>query len=209
MSNGISNRFFHHLAIVESDNIGEGTRVWAFTHIMKGAKIGRFCNVGEQCYIENDVVIGDYCTIKNGVYLWDGIVLEDYVFLGPCAVFTNDKYPRSRNKDWKQMKTVIRRYATIGAGATVLCGIEIGRYAMVGAGAVVTKSVPDFAIVAGNPARIIGYACACGRTVIRIKSSMSKSSRRMRKRIISCEGCGRKYIFEKGRFSYIGGKELP
>lgn len=187
-------RFFHPLALVESDDIGEGTRVWAFTHIMKGAKIGKFCNIGEHCYIESGVIIGDFCTIKNGICLWEGIILEDHVFLGPCAVFTNDKYPRSRNKDWELKKTVIKSHATVGAGAVVLCGIEIGSYALVGAGAVVTKSVPNFAVVVGNPAKIIGYACACGRVIVRLKG---RSKHRSKK--ITCPNCGRNYEFKNNR----------
>lgn len=196
-------RFFHKLALVESEDIGEGTRIWAFTHVMKGAKIGKYCNIGEHCYIESGVVIGDYCTVKNGICLWDGIVLEDYVFLGPCAVFTNDKYPRSRNQSWELRRTLIRRYATVGAGAIVLCGVEIGRYSMVGAGAVVTKSVPDFAVVVGNPAMIVGYSCACGLVLVRTKEKKKFPDVK-----ITCQRCSREYLFKDGHFMWIGGKSL-
>ncbi len=188
-------RFFHKLALVESDDIGEGTRIWAFTHVMKGAKIGKYCNIGEHCYIESGVIIGDYCTVKNGICLWDGIVLEDYVFLGPCAVFTNDKYPRSRNKDWELRKTLIKRNATVGAGAIILCGIEIGTYSLVGAGAVVTKSVPDFAVVVGNPARVVGYSCTCGKVILR----MSEKGKFKNAKVI-CPKCSSEFLYKNGSF---------
>lgn len=199
--------FFHHFAVVESDEVGEGTRVWAFAHIMRGAKVGRFCNIGEHCYIESGVEIGDFCTIKNGVHLWEGVVLEDYVFLGPSAVFTNDKYPRSKNRGWELRRTVIKRYATVGAGAVVLCGIEIGRYALVGAGAVVTKSVPDFGVVFGNPAKLVGYACACGRVLLRI--GKRKKKRFKRNTIHRCSNCGRVYEYDGENFRWKGGEKLP
>ncbi|GBD03099.1 dTDP-3-amino-3,6-dideoxy-alpha-D-galactopyranose 3-N-acetyltransferase [bacterium HR19] len=202
---GYKNFFVHSLALVESEDIGEGTKIWAFSHVAKGAKIGKYCNIGEHCYIESGVIIGDYCTVKNGICLWDGIVLEDYVFLGPCAVFTNDKYPRSRNKNWELRKTIIRRYASVGAGAVILCGIDIGRYAVIGAGSVVTKSVPDFAVVFGNPAKIRGFACACGRVILKI----SRKSRAIARRVITCEFCSRVYSFDSGKFSWIGGPPLP
>ncbi len=195
--------FIHPLAVVESSDIGEGTRIWAWTHIMPGAKIGRFCNIGEHCYIENDVKIGDYCTIKNGVCLWDGITLEDHVFVGPCAVFTNDKYPRSRAKDWELRRTLVKKYATIGAGAVILCGIEIGAFSMIGAGAVVTKSVPDFAVVAGNPAKILGYACFCGSIVLKAKNL--KRRKFLEKEII-CPKCGISYKYEDGKIELVGNK---
>jgi len=147
--------------MVESQMIGEGTRVWAFTHVLKGARLGRNCNVGEQCYIESGVVVGDDVVIKNGVALWEGVRIEDRVFLGPSCVFTNDPVPRS--KLFKaRASTLVREGASIGANATILCGLEIGAFALVGAAAVVTRSVPDFALVVGNPARLRGYVCRCG-----------------------------------------------
>lgn len=151
----------HPSAIVESDQIGPGTRIWAFSHVSKGARLGRDCNVGEHCYIENHVSIGDEVVIKNGVELWDGVELGNRVFVGPNAVFTNYLLPRS--KLFREcIQTLVREGASIGANATVVCGIEIGRYALIGAGAVVTRTVPDFAIVFGNPARLRGYICKCG-----------------------------------------------
>ena len=155
------NVFVHPQAIVETQAIGPGTRIWAFSHVMKGARLGRNCNVGEQCYIESGVVVGDDVVIKNGVALWDGIRIEDRAFLGPNCVFTNDLIPRS--KMFKSpVTTLVREGASIGANATILCDIEIGLYAMVGAGAVVTRSIPDFTLVVGNPSRFHAHICRCG-----------------------------------------------
>lgn len=149
--------FIHEKAICESRNIGEGSRVWAFVHILPGAKIGRECNICDGVFIENKVIVGDRVTIKCGVQLWDEVVIEDDVFIGPNATFTNDLFPRSKVYPSAFARTVIREGASIGANATILAGTEIGARAMVGAGAVVTRSVPPNAIVAGNPARIMGY----------------------------------------------------
>jgi acetyltransferase-like isoleucine patch superfamily enzyme len=150
--------FLHENSIVEPGaRIGEGTRVWAFAHILPGAQIGADCNICDHTFIENEVIVGDRVTIKSGVQLWDGVILEEDVFVGPNATFTNDKFPRSKNYPDEFPKTVVRRGASIGANATILPGITIGAHAMVGAGAVVTRSVPPNAIVVGNPARIQGY----------------------------------------------------
>ena len=146
--------FQHPQAIVETDRVGEGTRVWAFAHLLRGATIGRDCNICDHVFIENDVVVGDRVTIKCGVQLWDGVTLEDDVFVGPNATFTNDPFPRSRQRPERFARTVVRAGASIGANATLLPGIEIGQGAMVGAGAVVTRDVPPGVIVTGNPARI-------------------------------------------------------
>ncbi|MCB0881087.1 MAG: WxcM-like domain-containing protein [Thermoleophilia bacterium] len=148
----------HAQALVESNDVGDGTRVWAFAHILPGAVVGRDCNVCDGVFIENEVVIGDRVTIKCGVQVWDGVTLEDDVFVGPNATFTNDPFPRSREHLDRYPRTVVRRGASIGANATLLPGIEIGHGAMVGAGAVVTRDVPPHAVVVGNPARITGYA---------------------------------------------------
>lgn len=145
--------FIHPSAICESADIGKGTRIWAFVHVLKNAKIGLECNICDHCFIENDVKIGNRVTIKNGISIWDGITIEDDVFLGPHCVLTNDLYPRSKVHHSEYIKTLIKKGATIGANATVICGITLGKYCMVGAGAVVTKNVPDFALVTGNPAR--------------------------------------------------------
>ena len=155
----------HEKAIVGTENIGEGTRIWAFCNIMEGAAVGKNCNICDGCFIEGNVIVGDNVTLKNGVYLWDGIVIEDNVFIGPNATFTNDKYPRSGNTEYEQEKTVLKKGCSIGAGAVVLPGITVGEHAMVGAGAVVTKDVPDFALVYGNPAKINGKVDEFGKII--------------------------------------------
>lgn len=156
--------FVHGHAIVEPGaRIGPGTRVWAFAHVLGGAVIGRDCNVCDQTFIENDVVIGDRVTIKCGVQVWDGVRLEDDVFVGPNATFTNDLFPRSKQHPEKFEPTIVRRGASLGANCTILAGVVIGQYAMVGAGAVVTKDVPPYAIVLGNPAAIRGYVTDAAR----------------------------------------------
>jgi len=149
--------FVHSHAIVETENIGVNTRIWAFVHILPGAKLGKDCNVCDHTFIENDVIVGDRVTIKCGVQLWDGITLENDVFIGPNVTFTNDPFPRSKQYPEAFSRTVIRAGASIGANATILPGLTIGQHAMVGAGTVVTKEVPPNAIVVGNPARIVGY----------------------------------------------------
>lgn len=149
--------FIHPLADVQECSIDEGTKIWQFVVILKGAQIGADCNICAHSLIEGDVKIGNRVTIKSGVYLWNGLSLEDDVFVGPNATFTNDLYPRSKVTPEKFVKTLIKKGATIGANATILAGIVIGENAMVGAGAVVTKDVPANAVVAGNPAKIIRY----------------------------------------------------
>jgi len=161
-------RQYHPLAVVESDDVGEGTRVWAYAHVMKGARVGTGCNLGEGVFIESGAIIGNNVTIKNGVAVYDKVVVEDDVFLGPHCVLTNDLRPRSglfkRAAD-TFLQTIIRRGASIGANATIVCGHEIGDYAMVAAGAVVTNNVTPFTLVAGVPARRIGFVCACGESL--------------------------------------------
>lgn len=152
----------HPAALVETDQIGAGTRIWAFAHVMPGAVIGRDCNIGDHCYIEGGVRIGDEVVVKNGVSVWDGVTLEDRVFAGPNVAFTNDRVPRAKAPPEQWYRTLVREGASLGANATILPGITIGRYALIGAGAVVTRDVPDFALMTGNPARRRGYVCRCG-----------------------------------------------
>lgn len=152
------NFFVHEKGLCESTKIGEGTRIWAFAHVLPGATIGLNCNICDGVFVENDVTVGNDVTVKCGVQLWDGVTLEDNVFVGPNATFTNDIHPRSKIYPEKFLRTVVEEGASIGANVTILPGIRIGRNAMIGAGAVVTRSVPPNAIVVGNPAKIIGYA---------------------------------------------------
>lgn len=168
----MSNAFYvHPSAIVETREIGDGTRIWAFTHVLAGASIGANCNIGDHCFIEGSVSVGDNVTIKNGSMLWQGVTIEDGVFIGPGALFTNDLYPRSprleeareryKRSDWL-VPTLVRHGATIGAGATILAGTTVGRFAFVAARALVTRDVADHAVVRGMPARLSGWACRCG-----------------------------------------------
>jgi acetyltransferase-like isoleucine patch superfamily enzyme len=152
----------HPLSDVQSVRIGDQTRIWQFCVVLPGAVIGSHCNICSHVFIENKVTVGDRVTIKAGVQLWDGLVVEDDVFIGPNATFTNDRHPRAGNRDFECLATVVRKGASIGANATILPGVVIGRGAMVGAGAVVTSDVPDFAIVIGNPARVMGTVNPAG-----------------------------------------------
>ncbi len=153
--------YIHPAAIVEPGaSLGANTRVWAFVHILPGARIGAECNLCDGVFVENDVVVGDRVTVKCGVQLWDGVRLEDDVFVGPNVTFTNDPFPRSKHYPEVFAHTLVQKGASIGANATILPGLTIGRYVIVGAGAVVTRSVPPYAIVKGNPARISGYVTA-------------------------------------------------
>lgn len=155
--------FIHPQALVDQGvTIGFGTRVWAFAHLVKGAVVGRDCNICDHTFIEGGVRIGDRVTLKCGVYLWDGLVLEDDVFVGPCVAFTNDIRPRSKQHPIDYLVTTLRAGCSIGANATLLPGLTIGRWAMVGAAAVVTRDVPEFGLVVGNPGRLRGWVCRCG-----------------------------------------------
>ncbi|WP_340610913.1 acyltransferase [Xenorhabdus bharatensis] len=148
----------HPLSDVQSLNIGQGSRIWQFSVIFPHARIGKDCNICAHTLIENDVIVGDRVTIKSGSFLWDGITIENDVFIGPCVAFTNDKYPRSKKYPDRFLKTHIKKGASLGANATILPGLTLGQYCIVGAGAVVTKDIPDYAIVTGNPAQIVGWA---------------------------------------------------
>ncbi|MDH5737741.1 MAG: WxcM-like domain-containing protein [Gammaproteobacteria bacterium] len=180
--------FKHKQALVESDDIGEGTRIWAFAHILPGARIGSGCNICDNVFIENDVCVGNNVTIKSGVQLWDGVTIEDDVFIGPNATFTNDLFPRSQQYPEHFARTLIKRGASIGANATLLAGITVGMNAMVGAGSVVTKSVPPNAVVSGNPARIAGYVSP-GESQVKIEKSESED-RKAGKQPLGVEGVG-------------------
>jgi len=155
--------YIHPQALVDPGvSIGGGSRVWAFAHLVQGAVIGADCNICDHTFVEGGVRVGSRVTLKCGVYLWDGLVLEDDVFVGPCAAFTNDVTPRSRQQPASYPVLRLRQGCSIGANATVLPGLTIGRWAMVGAGSVVTRDVPDYALVVGNPARFRGWVCQCG-----------------------------------------------
>ena len=189
--------FVHSSSFVDKGVvIGEGTKIWHFCHLMKGARIGRHCNVGQNVVVHPTVVIGDHVKIQNNVSVYDAVTLEDYVFCGPSCVFTNIINPRSqvsRNSPEFYKRTIVRTGVTIGANATIICGIEIGRYAFIGAGAVVTKDVPDYALVYGSPARIRGWMSEYGEkmTFVRDKGV--------------CPATGRTYIKKGQRVQPVEG----
>lgn len=183
--------FKHPLALVESDEIGDGTRIWAFAHVMRGGKVGKNCNIGDHCFIEAGARIGDNVTVKNHVAIWNGVTVEDWAFIGPDVALTNDLKPRSRDPQWVLSKTQIGESATVGANATILCGVTIGRCAFVGGGAVVTKDVPSYALVYGNPARVRGYVCRCAEKLV-FRGTRAR-----------CKKCGRLYRKEREGVSLL------
>ncbi|MGA9099862.1 MAG: acyltransferase [Methanotrichaceae archaeon] len=185
--------YAHPTAIVESDAIGEGTKIWHFVHIRKGSKIGKNCNIGKSVYVDADAVIGNNVKIQNFVSVYKGVVIEDDVFIGPSATFTNDLYPRAFIWDEEHViPTNVGKGASIGANSTIICGTTIGEYAMIGAGSVVTKDVPAFGLVYGSPAEFKGYVCYCGRmlkSVIKEDSVMTT---------FRCDSCGKDVEISRG-----------
>ncbi|MFI6226591.1 acyltransferase [Micromonospora echinospora] len=168
MSQGTDQVFVHPTADVEEGaRIGDGTKVWHLAHVRSTARIGGGCVIGRNVYVDSNVVIGDLCKVQNNVSVYQGVTLEDEVFVGPCAVFTNDFRPRAQNPDWQITPTMVRRGASIGANATLVCGIEVGEYAMIAAGSVVTRDVAPYQLVAGNPARPKGWVNEKGEVVSR------------------------------------------
>ena len=158
----------HLTADVSSEaEIGDGTSIWHWAQVREGARLGRNCNIGKDVYVDADVVIGDRCKIQNFATLYRGLTLGDEVFIGPHACFTNDLYPRAVSPDWEIVPTRVEDGASIGANSTILCGLTIGRHSMVAAGALVTRDVPPHALVAGIPAKIVGWVCECGRPLDR------------------------------------------
>ncbi len=180
--------FVHPRGLCESTEVGAGTRVWAFAHVLKGAVVGKSCNIGECSFVEDGAVLGDHVTIKNGVQVWSGVTCADYVFVGPNATFTNDMRPRVEFPvDPEEFaRTFVGRGASIGANATVVAGITIGSSAMLGAGTVIFRDVPDHALMVGNPARQVGWVCACGARVQETSSPRAEC--------FVCGSCSRTYI---------------
>jgi UDP-2-acetamido-3-amino-2,3-dideoxy-glucuronate N-acetyltransferase len=194
------NYFVHESSYIdEPSEIGEGTKIWHFSHVMSGSKIGRHCNIGQNVVISPQVHIGDNVKIQNNVSVYTGVELEDDVFCGPSMVFTNVTNPRSHvsRKD-EYRATLVRRGASIGANATVVCGNTIGRYAFVGAGAVVTRDVPDYAMVVGSPSRIVGWMCQCG-----VKLDLSRDPDREER--ATCSACGSCYLKTAGAVAPAAG----
>jgi UDP-2-acetamido-3-amino-2,3-dideoxy-glucuronate N-acetyltransferase len=186
--------FVHESSYVdEGAEVGKGTRIWHFSHVMAGARVGEGCSIGQNVNIGSGAVVGNRVKIQNNVSVYDGVELEDYVFCGPAMVFTNVFNPRSEiSRRDEYRKTLVKKGATIGANATVVCGTTIGRYSFIGAGSVVTRNIPDFSLVYGNPARFRGWICRCG---INLEFENQKGV---------CSACGREYLESEGVV-----KELP
>jgi UDP-2-acetamido-3-amino-2,3-dideoxy-glucuronate N-acetyltransferase len=186
----VSKHFAHESCYVDDGSIvGDDTKIWHFSHVMSGARIGRGCNIGQNVVISPDVVVGDNVKIQNNVSLYTGVVLEDDVFCGPSMVFTNVVNPRShvsRKHEYRQ--TLVKKGASIGANATIVCGHTIGRYAFIGAGAVVTKDVPDYALVVGNPGRVTGWMCDCG---VKLAAGQAPPVQK------TCKACGASFLSRK------------
>ena len=189
--------FVHESSYIdEGSDIGENTKIWHFSHIMSGAKIGKNCSIGQSCTVESKAIIGNGVKIQNNVSVYGMVTVEDDVFLGPSMVFTNDLNPRApfpKHGEW--VPTLIKKGASIGANATIVCGNVVGKWAFIGAGTVVNRSVPDYALVIGNPGKIIGYMCECGRKMRNIKPDDSVDE-------YVCK-CGRKYKIEEGIVSKL------
>jgi UDP-2-acetamido-3-amino-2,3-dideoxy-glucuronate N-acetyltransferase len=196
MSSSSTVYFVHASSYVdEGCTIGEGTKIWHFSHVMSGATIGRGCNIGQNVVISPGVTIGNNVKIQNNVSVYTGVVLEDDVFCGPSMVFTNVVNPRSHvsRKD-EYRPTVVSRGATLGANSTIVCGHSVGRYSFVGAGAVVTRDIPDYALVIGNPARIAGWMCECGVTLVKGDKPPARSR---------CASCKAEYASADGSLSRL------
>lgn len=187
--------FSHETAVIdEGCEIGSGTKIWHFSHIMPGCKIGSNCNIGQNVVISPEVVLGDNVKVQNNVSIYSGVICEDDVFLGPSMVFTNVINPRSAiNRRGQYSKTLVKKGASIGANATIVCGRDIGRFAFIGAGAVVTKEVPDYALVVGNPAKQVGWMSEYGHKLIFDKEGIAE-----------CMESGEKYRLEKGQVRKVG-----
>ncbi len=190
-----SNYFVHESSYIDQEvEIGEGTKIWHFSHILSGAKIGKNCIIGQNVCIERDVIIGNRCKIQNNVSVYKGVTLEDDVFCGPSCVFTNVYNPRAfveRKHEFRP--THVKSGATIGANATIICGVIIGRFALIAAGAVVKSDVSDYAIVAGIPAHQIGWTCKCGTT---LKQAISDKQEEASSDFLACSYCGNKYSID-------------
>ncbi len=189
--------FVHPTAEVAADaNIGEGSYIWHQCQIMPGARIGTKCKLGKGVYIDFGVQVGDRVKIQNGISVYKGVTIEDDVLLGPHMAFTNDLYPRAFNDSYEIVPTVVHKGASVGANATIVCGVTLGNYCMVGAGAVVTTDVPDYALVVGNPSNIVGYVCRCGKR-------LDVDRKKRKDHEVKCDRCGTEFRIEPGNLSVI------
>lgn len=189
--------YVHSTAIVEKTaKIGEGTKVWHFVHVRENAEIGRECVLGHSVYVGKEVKIGNHVKLENRATVYQGVKIEDDVFVGPHVTFTNDPYPRSLSTNWTMVPTFVRKGASIGAGTVVMCGVTIGEHAMIGAGSTVTKDIPPHAMVYGNPARIKGFVCKCGRRLVREEEKPKYI-------LMKCPFCDEKYKIPKENYAKI------
>jgi acetyltransferase-like isoleucine patch superfamily enzyme len=193
--------FIHETATVEPGvELGENSKIWHHAHVRRGAKIGNDCILGKGVYIDLEVVVGDRCKLQNRVSVYHGVTIEDDVFVGPHVTFTNDLFPRAFNEEWETIPTLVKKGASISAGSVILCGIELGKFCLIGAGSVVTKDVPNYALVYGNPARIHGIVCECG-----VPITPLPIIKKIRKQTVElqCSKCGTKIVVESATLKSI------
>ena len=189
------NFYAHESAFIdEGSTVGEGTKIWHFCHVMKGAEIGQHCILGQNVYVGSTAKIHNYVKIQNNVSVYDAVIIEDHVFCGPSMVFTNVSNPRSEiERKTEYQITRVSKGASIGANATIICGVTVGRYAFIGAGSIVTKDVPNFALIYGNPAKQKGWICRCG---IKLSNQVEIPSKN-----ISCSSCKQTYLYQDQKLS--------
>ena len=184
-----TNYFVHPTAFIEDNvTIGDNTKIWHQVQVRAGAKVGKNCIFGKSVFVDVNVTIGDNVKVQNFVSIYQGVTIEDDVFVGPHVCFTNDLLPRATNQDWELIKTLVKKGASIGANSTIICGLTIGEHSMIGAGSLVSKNVPSFALVFGNPARLNGYVCYCGNVVEKTTSVLPKGTK------LSCKECNKEII---------------
>lgn len=193
--------FIHDLAVVDAGaQIGKGTRIWHFAHIRGTAKIGEGCNIGKGVYVDGDVEIGNNVKIQNGVSVYHGVTIEDDVFCGPHMTFTNDMYPRAFGESFEVSKTLVKKGASIGAHAVIVCDTTLGEYCMIGSGSVVTKDVPAHGLVVGNPARLIGFVCTCGKPLDEVVSRNDSIV------VLKCKSCNEQVMIPTEIYQKRAGK---
>lgn len=197
----MNNIYVHPTAVVDKTaTIGKGTKIWHFVHVRENAEIGENCVLGHAVYVDKGVKIGNRVKLENGANVYQGVKLEDDVFVGPHVTFTNDPYPRSFSSDWKVVPSFVKKGASIGGGSVVICGITIEEYAMIGAGSVVTDKIPPHALAYGNPAKIRGFVCKCGR-------KLAKDKKQEEFVLMECPHCGEKYKIPAEDFAKMWKKE--
>lgn len=196
----MGNYYVHPTAeVADTVEIGDGTKIWHHVHVRENANIGKNCIIGQGAYIDHDVQIGNNVKIQNNVSVYYGVTIEDDVILAPNATLTNDLYPRAFSKNWTVAPTLIKRGASVGGNATIVCGITLGEYSMTAAGSVVTKSIPPYGLVMGNPARLRGFVCKCGRRLSNVKGRSISSD----KVELICQHCGESVMVYSALYEII------